>query len=61
MASIARWMRRDSMGQILQARLDTVEVLDDRRFRLRLKQPFPQLLYAFAKPRSNMLAIASGS
>ncbi|UFN48507.1 ABC transporter substrate-binding protein [Roseomonas sp. OT10] len=56
-ASIARWMRRDSMGQILQARLDTVEVLDDRRFRLRLKQPFPQLLYAFAKPRSNMLAI----
>jgi peptide/nickel transport system substrate-binding protein len=48
-ASLARWMVRDNMGQMIKARLDAMEPADDRTFRLRLKQPFPKLLYALGK------------
>ena len=48
-ASLARWMVRDNMGQMIKARLDAMEPVDDRTFRLRLKQPFPKLLYALGK------------
>jgi peptide/nickel transport system substrate-binding protein len=48
-ASLARWMVRDNMGQMIKARLDAMEAVDDRIFRLRLKQPFPKLLYALGK------------
>ncbi len=41
-ASVKRWMKRDLMGQRIEARLDALEVLDDRRFRFRLKQTFPK-------------------
>jgi len=56
-ASIRRWMARDTMGQMIRARLDAIEAIDDRRFRLRLKRPFSKLLYAFGKSGSPMLLI----
>ncbi|MBV8525562.1 MAG: ABC transporter substrate-binding protein [Acetobacteraceae bacterium] len=48
-ASLDRWMVRDNMGQIINARLDALEVVGDRSFRFRLKQPFPKMLFALGK------------
>jgi peptide/nickel transport system substrate-binding protein len=45
--SIKRWAERHPFGQLLTARLNEIAVLDDRRFQVRLKRPFPPLLYAF--------------
>ena len=46
-ASIRRWAERHPYGQLLNTRLEAFETPDDRRFRIRLKHPFPPLLYAF--------------
>ncbi len=43
--SIRRWCSRDSFGQALMAAAHEIEALDDRRFRIRLKKPFSQMLY----------------
>jgi peptide/nickel transport system substrate-binding protein len=51
-ASIQRWMLRDTHGQSLAQRLDAIEVLDDRRFVIRLKRPFAALLDGLAKSSS---------
>jgi peptide/nickel transport system substrate-binding protein len=51
-ASILRWLPRDTHGQILSQRLDAIQVPDDRRFQLRLSRPFGPLLDALAKPWS---------
>jgi peptide/nickel transport system substrate-binding protein len=51
-ASIRRWLPRDTYGQVLSQRLDDIRALDDRRFEIRLRQPFGPLLYALAKPWS---------
>ncbi|MGY4803008.1 ABC transporter substrate-binding protein [Teichococcus aerofrigidensis] len=56
-ASIRRWMPRDGMGQMIQARLDALEAVDDLTFRFRLKQPFPKLLYALGKSNTPLLVI----
>lgn len=48
-ASIRRWMKRDLMGQRIDALLNALETLDDQRFRFQLKQPFPKLIYALGK------------
>jgi peptide/nickel transport system substrate-binding protein len=48
-ASLKRWMVRDTMGQLIAAKTDALEALDDRTFRFRLKAPFPKLLYALGK------------
>jgi peptide/nickel transport system substrate-binding protein len=48
-ASLRRWMARDRMGQVIAARLDALEALDDRDFRFRLNQPFGPMLYALGK------------
>jgi peptide/nickel transport system substrate-binding protein len=47
-ASIARWSKRDTFGQIIDARLNEMRVLDDRRFELRLAKPFSLLTMAIA-------------
>jgi len=39
--SIARWAQRDTVGVVLKAHLDEMRALDDRRFEIRLKEPFP--------------------
>ncbi len=51
-ASIRRWMLRDTHGQTLAARLDEIRALDDRRFEMRLKRPFGPMLDALAKASS---------
>ena len=51
-ASIRRWMARDTHGQTLARRLDAMEVLDDRRFTLRLHRPFGAMLDALGKSSS---------
>jgi peptide/nickel transport system substrate-binding protein len=49
-ASIRRWMPRDSHDQVLAQWLDDIRVLDDRRFEIRLSRLFGPLLDALAKP-----------
>ena len=51
-ASIKRWMPRDTHGQTLAARLDAINVIDDRKFELRLKRPFGAMLDALGKSSS---------
>jgi peptide/nickel transport system substrate-binding protein len=47
--SLQRWMKRDSLGQILAARLDSLDALDDRTLVFRLKKPFAALPFALAR------------
>ncbi len=56
-ASVNRWMARDTMGQLLKARLDALEAVDDRTFRFRLNAPFSKLLFALGKTSSPALLI----
>lgn len=56
-ASINRWMGQDVMGRRLHAVLAAIEVIDDRKFRLRLNRPFPKLLLAFGKVTTNTLFV----
>ncbi len=56
-ASIARWAKRDGFGQRLAAQLDSMAAADDRSFTIKLKQPFPLLVEAFAKPAANVCFI----
>jgi peptide/nickel transport system substrate-binding protein len=48
-ASLNRWMVRDTMGQRIKASLDALEALDDRTFRFRLNKPFAKMLFAIGK------------
>ncbi|WP_426959899.1 ABC transporter substrate-binding protein [Muricoccus radiodurans] len=52
-ASLMRWSRRDSFGQVLARAVDAWESADDRTLRIRLKRPFAPLLDAIAKPSSS--------
>ncbi len=56
-ASIARWMKRDGMGQRVAAQLDAMRAPDDRSFEIRLKQPFPLMLTALGKAAANVCFI----
>ena len=49
-ASIRRWMARDSLGQTMATAIVALDTLDDRRFRFRLSRPFPLLATALGKP-----------
>ena len=51
-ASIKRWMPKDTHGQTLLARVDEIRALDDRRFEIRLKRPFGLMLDALGKVSS---------
>jgi peptide/nickel transport system substrate-binding protein len=53
-ASIQRWAKRDVFGQKLAEMTDSWTAVNDRTFRLKLKQPFPYVLDALAKPSSNV-------
>ncbi len=48
-ASLQRWMVRDTMGQRIKATLDAIEAPDDRTLRIRLNKPFPKMLFALGK------------
>jgi peptide/nickel transport system substrate-binding protein len=52
--SLIRWMPRDPMGQLIRARLDAIEAVDDRTFRIRLKSPFPKMIFALGKNNTPM-------
>lgn len=52
-ASIKRWWARDGFGQEIAKRLDVIEAVDDRRFRIKLQRPFSHLLAAIAKPNAS--------
>jgi peptide/nickel transport system substrate-binding protein len=56
-ASIRRWAKRDVLGQRLDGLMDEIRALDDTRFEIRLKKPWPGLAFAFGKPSANMCAI----
>lgn len=47
--SIERWAARDGFGQLLKKQIAGFELIDDRHFRIRLKQPFPLLPAALGK------------
>ena len=49
-ASIARWAQRRPIGLRLTPVLEEMRALDDRRFEIRLKRPFPQLLRGLTEP-----------
>ncbi|MFT8243737.1 ABC transporter substrate-binding protein [Roseomonas sp. BN140053] len=51
-ASVKRWMLRDTHGQTLAARLAEIRAVDDRRFELRLNRPFGPMLDALGKASS---------
>ena len=56
-ASLTRWMARDTMGQMIKVRLDALEALDDRTFRFRLNKPFTKMLLALGKSNSPVASI----
>ena len=56
-ASIARWSRRDVLGQRLDMLLDGMRAIDDTTFEIQLKKPWPGLAWALGKPSANMCAI----
>jgi peptide/nickel transport system substrate-binding protein len=56
-ASLKRWMARDQMGQLIAARLDALEAVDDRTLRFRLSKPFQRLPFALGKNNSPMAFI----
>ena len=49
-ASISRWMRRNSFGQKLHTVTDELSAPDDQRIVFHLKRPFPMLASALATP-----------
>ncbi len=51
-ASLQRWMKRDSIGQTIANRLDALEAKDDRTLVWRLKKPFAALPAALAKTQN---------
>ena len=56
-ASIARWSKRDVLGQRLAILLEEMRPTADDRFEIQLKQPWPGLLWALGKPSANICAI----
>ena len=53
-ASIQRWGKRDGMGQKLMDYTAALEPVDDRTFKLVLKQPYGVVLASLGKPSSNV-------
>jgi peptide/nickel transport system substrate-binding protein len=51
-ASIKRWMVKDTHGQTLAARMAEIRAIDDRRFAIRLNKPFGVMLAALGKSSS---------
>jgi len=47
-ASLARWMKRDGMGQRIASQLNEMKVVNDKTFEIILNKPFPLLPMAFA-------------
>jgi peptide/nickel transport system substrate-binding protein len=48
-ASLTRWMTRDTMGQIIKRTLVSMTAADDRIFTIKLNKPFTKMLFALGK------------
>src|SRR5262249_41525887 len=53
-ASLARWMKRDVLGQAMAEAVGEMKAADDKSFAIVLKKPFPLLLEAIGKLSSNV-------
>jgi peptide/nickel transport system substrate-binding protein len=53
-ASLARWGKRDALGQKLAEATETWSAVNDKTFKLKLKKPFPLTLAALGKLSSNV-------
>jgi peptide/nickel transport system substrate-binding protein len=53
-ASLQRWCKRESFGQLLAAVVESWKALDDRTLEIRLTRPFPLLTTAIGKPDSTV-------
>lgn len=56
-ASLNRWMVRDTMGQRIKASMVEFKALDDRTVRLTLNKPFPKMLFALGKSNAPVAEI----
>ena len=56
-ASLTRWMKRDSFGLSIADILDSLEAPDDRTLVFRLKRPFPPLALALGKTQPSPAVI----
>ena len=56
-ASIQRWGARDGFGQLMMKFVDTFEIVDDRKFKIKLKKPFALLPAALGKSNSSQCFI----
>lgn len=56
-ASIQRWGARDGFGQLTMRFVDGFAAIDDRKFRIKLKKPFPLLPAALGKSNSSQCFI----
>ena len=56
-ASIKRWMKRDTMGQKIEASLEAMTAVDDRTVRIQLNKPFPKMLFAIGKSNAPVCLI----
>lgn len=55
--SIRRWAERDTVGRTLAAATAALEVVDERRFTLRLARPFGLVAEALARPTASALFV----
>ncbi|MDB5393611.1 MAG: hypothetical protein JWM91_1117 [Rhodospirillales bacterium] len=55
--SIRRWGARDGFGQMMMRFVDAFEVIDDRKFRIKLTKAFPMLPAALGKSNSSQCFI----
>ncbi len=51
-ASLKRWARGDALGRMLSAATAAIEPVDDRSFKIVLKEPFPLMLDILGKPNA---------
>ncbi|WIM10452.1 ABC transporter substrate-binding protein [Enhydrobacter sp.] len=53
-ASIKRWGAKDSMGQKMMASVAGFEAVNDKTFRMKMKEPYGLVLESLGKPSSNV-------
>ncbi|HZQ02302.1 MAG TPA: ABC transporter substrate-binding protein [Reyranella sp.] len=53
-ASIKRWAAKDSMGQKMMGSVAGFEKVDDKTFRMKMKEPYGLVLQSLGKPSSNV-------
>jgi peptide/nickel transport system substrate-binding protein len=53
-ASIKRWAAKDSMGQKMMGSVADFEKVDDKTFKMKMKEPYGLVLQSLGKPSSNV-------